>query len=369
MLPFDPADLSTAALVAIFVAAGVLVWLAGSRLSGYVEAISERTGLGAAFMGAVLLGGITSLPELATTLTAAIGGDADMAVNNIYGGVAMQVAVLALADAAIREESLSSVARKPVILLEGILLIFVLALSTAGMIIGEPAGWPVGPWAASTLLAALGAFYVIRRYEGHPAWQPVTEEGRLEEAGGRRERDHAREGAAPDDEGTPEPEEPDDPRRSLATLIALSALAGLAILAAGVVLTRTGETLATRTGLGSSFVGAALIAASTSMPEVSTTIAAARLGRYDMAFSNVFGANLLDIGLIAVTDIAYQGPPVLLEMGRFAQVGALLGIGVTALFLAGVIRRRVPKLGRLGVDSIAVLALYLAGLYALFTLR
>lgn len=364
MLPFDPSGLPMAALIAVFVAAATLVWLAGSRLSGYAEAISERTGIGAAFLGAVLLGGITSLPELATTLSAAIAGDADMAVNNIFGGVAMQVAVLGMADAALRSGPLSAVARKPVILLEGVLLILVLGISMAGIIVGEPAGWPVGAWAGGVLLTALVAFYVIRQYEGHGAWRPVTREGRLEEA---ERRTSAGEGRRED--GTEEPEETGDPRRSLAALIGLSAIAAIAILAAGLVLTRTGEALATRTGLGSSFVGAALIAASTSMPEVSTTIAAARLGRYDMAFSNVFGANLLDLGLIAVTDVAYQGPPVLGEMGSFALFGALLGIAVTAVFLAGIVRRPVRSIRRVGIDSLIVGAIYLGGLYVLFTLR
>lgn len=67
MLPSDLNSLSLTAVVALFVAGGGVIWAAGTRLSGYAEAIPERTGLGAAFTGALLLGGMTSLPELASS--------------------------------------------------------------------------------------------------------------------------------------------------------------------------------------------------------------------------------------------------------------------------------------------------------------
>ena len=363
MLPFDLTGLPLAALIGVFAAAAGLVWVAGSRLSGYAEAISERTGIGAAFIGALMLGGITSLPELATTLTAALANNATMAVNNLFGGVAMQVAILALADAALRRTPISAGAREPVVLLQGVLLIWVLGIAMAGMIIGEPAGWPVGPWTLGVLVTGITAFYLMRRYEGHAAWRPVTEEGVLEE-------EERRQGRRPTGDGSPEPEDGDDgDRRSLAGLVTLSALSALAILVAGLLLTRTGEALAEQTGLGSSFVGVALLAASTSLPELSTTLAAARHGRYDMAFSNVFGANLLDVALLAVSDLAYSGPPILNELDQFALFAALLAIVVTAVFLGGVIRRRVRTVGGIGIDSLAVAALYLGGLFALFTMR
>lgn len=363
MLPFDPSSLPLAGALAIFAGAAGVVWVAGTRLSGYAEALSERTGIGAAFMGALFLGGITSLPEIATTLSASITGNADLAVNNLFGGIAMQVAVLAVADATLRKGSLSSTAREPVILLQGVLLMLVLTIAIAGMVLGEPVEWPIGPWAAAVLGTVLISFYLMRRYEGHAAWLPVTEEGGLEEV----ERKDAITGR---EDGTAEPvDSSGDRRHSLIKLVGLSTLSALEILIAGVLLVRTGEVVASRTGLGSSFVGATLLAAATSLPEVSTTVAAARLGRFDMAFSNVFGANLFDAGLIGVTDLAHQGSPILGLMGDFAISGALLAIAVTAVFLVGVIRRRVRSIAQVGIDSLLVLVIYLAGMYGLFTLR
>lgn len=93
----------------VFVGAAAAVWVAGTRVSGYADVISQRTGLGQAIVGLVLLGGITSLPEIAASSTSALAGDAPLAVNNLLGGVAMQVAILAIGDLAVGRAALTSV--------------------------------------------------------------------------------------------------------------------------------------------------------------------------------------------------------------------------------------------------------------------
>ena len=86
--------------IAVFCVGAAIVWAAGTRLSRGADAIADRTGLGQAFVGALLLGGTTSLPEIAATVSASLIRNAPIAVNNIFGGIAMQVTILAMADAA-----------------------------------------------------------------------------------------------------------------------------------------------------------------------------------------------------------------------------------------------------------------------------
>src|SRR3546814_3276238 len=103
----------------MFAAAADAVWFAGSRLARYAASISDRTGIGAAFLGLILLGGITSLPEIAVTVTASLAGSAALSVNNLLGGVAAQFVVLAIADAVHGRDTISSVVGKPMMLLPG----------------------------------------------------------------------------------------------------------------------------------------------------------------------------------------------------------------------------------------------------------
>jgi hypothetical protein len=60
------------------------------------------------------------------------------------------------------------------------------------------------------------------------------------------------------------------------------------------VLAQSGEALSEQTGLGTSFFGAVFLAFSTSLPEISTVVAAVRMRQYAMAVSDVFGTNLRD---------------------------------------------------------------------------
>jgi cation:H+ antiporter len=145
--------------------------------------------------------------------------------------------------------------------------------------------------------------------------------------------------------------------------------AGLAVLAAGFFLAKSAEAIAAQSGLGASFVGAVLLAAATSLPEVSTVVGAVRLGRYEMALSDVFGTNLFNVTIIFVVDLLYAGGPVLAEVGRFAGFAALLALVMTALFLAGMIERRDRTVLRMGWDSLAALGAYAAGLVVLYQLR
>jgi cation:H+ antiporter len=55
--------------IGIFLTAAVLVWIAGTRLTHALDAISRKTGWGQAFVGILLLGGIISLPEVANSIT------------------------------------------------------------------------------------------------------------------------------------------------------------------------------------------------------------------------------------------------------------------------------------------------------------
>jgi cation:H+ antiporter len=108
-----------------------------------------------------------------------------------------------------------------------------------------------------------------------------------------------------------------------------------------------------------------LVAAATSLPEVSAVVAAVRMRRYLMAFSDIFGTNIFDIMLIFLIDAVYRGPPVLNEQGGFAAMGAVIAIAVTVIYAAGLIERRDKVFLRIGIDSWAVAIVYVGGVAAL----
>ncbi|EAQ04696.1 hypothetical protein OB2597_05420 [Pseudooceanicola batsensis HTCC2597] len=330
---------------ALFLGAAVVVWIAGTRLSRLADAIARRTGIGQATLGVLLLGGVTSLPEIAVAGSAAFAGNGPLAVNNLLGGFTMQVAILALADAVYRRGALTTAVPDPVVLLQGTLGVILMALVVAAIAVGDHLVLGAGLWSWGIFTVFLVSLRLLSSAQGRLDWKVVGE---------------------PPSEDLPDIETPDFGKKSL---ILRTAGVAAAIFAAGWLLSSTAETLAERTGLGQSFFGAVFVAIATSLPEVSTVVSAMRLKRYVMAVSDILGTNLFDIALILVVDLAYVGPAVLGEAGSFSILAGVLGILVTAIYMAGLLERRDPAVAGIGHDSLAVAIVYLGGIALLFGMR
>jgi len=334
--------------VALFVGAAITVWLAGVRLTHCVDAIAARTGLGQEMAGLLLLGGVTSLPELAVATSATLRGAPALTVNDLLGSASANVVLLALADATIRRRALTSVQGSPKVLLIGVLGVLVMAIVIAPAIAGDTLLLGLGRWNWLMLLVFLCAVWIMGHSRAADAWLP---------------RGEVRTSNTSDDAGTGRVGD------SMRGLVLRTLAAALVVLAAGFVLAGTGEAVARQTGLGSSFFGAVFLAFATSLPEASTVLTAIRMRRYEMAISDVLGTNVFNATIICLVDALHPGGPVLLETGRFASFSALLALVLTCLFLIGLVERRDRTVAGLGLDSILVLLTYAGGLAVLYGMR
>jgi cation:H+ antiporter len=335
----------------IFAAAAVIVWIAGTRLARYADAIGHRTNLSQALLGMMLLGVATSLPEIATTFTGAWIGNAALVTGNLFGGVALQIAVLAVVDLVAVSGALTYVTPKPVLLFQGVMLLLLLATALAGAAVRDPLS--IAGIGLTPALLAAGYIVTIRATATGkylPRWRPLD--------------------ADPSDTAI------SDDRSSaglkhlgMPAVLVRTAAASLAILVAGWGLALTGDALPEQTGLGASFVGVALVASSTSLPELSTALSAVRQGNHEMAVSNILGTNCLEVALFVLADAAYREGPILAATDRSGMLAAAVGMVVTAILLLGLLERRNQTVARMGLDSLAVLVTYGLGLIGLYHLR
>jgi cation:H+ antiporter len=81
--------------LAVFVAAGALLVFAGAALTRTADAIAELTGLGRLWIGSVVLAAATSLPELATDVSAVRLDAADLAAGDLFGSSLANMMILA----------------------------------------------------------------------------------------------------------------------------------------------------------------------------------------------------------------------------------------------------------------------------------
>ncbi|RVT90501.1 sodium:calcium antiporter [Sphingomonas crocodyli] len=329
--------------IAIFLVGAAVVWWGGGNLARSLDEIASRTGMSHALVGMLFLGGITSLPEVANVVTASAMGNPPLAINNLLGSAAINIVLLAVADAFVGRDAVTSVVAKPSTMMMGTLCMLVLIAVALAVIVGDiPVAGTIG--LGSILICTLSiAFFVLAA--GHDARSPWV----LANAGERHD---------------PEPE----PTGS-ASLLGLSmqaALAALAIFVAGYALSQTGDALAQQTGLGSGLVGFLLIGFATSMPELSSIIASLKLRRYEMAFGQVLGTNFVNLSLLLLADIVYKEGAVIAELGRFEMISALLGAILTGIFLVGLLEHRNRTILRMGYDSAAVLLVFCGGVTLLW---
>ena len=81
-----------------FLVAGTIT-VAGSRLTQYGDVLAEKTGMGRTWLGLVVLAAITSLPELATGVSAITWVQApDLTVGDLLGSCMFNLLILAVVD-------------------------------------------------------------------------------------------------------------------------------------------------------------------------------------------------------------------------------------------------------------------------------
>jgi cation:H+ antiporter len=322
--------------VAAFAAAAGVVGVAGAMMSGLADRLADLTKLGEAVAGAVLLGAATSLSGAVVSVTAALDGRASLAFSNGVGGIAAQTLFLAVADILWRRGNLEHAAADLANLFQAALLALMLCVPLFAFVGPEIATFGVHP--ASWALVALYALGLVAtgRVRSGPMWRAVeTRETRIDR---------------PDED--PEAD-PTALRRVVLRFLGAAVILG----AAGWTIAGTGARIADGFGVSETAVGALMTAVATSLPELVTTVAAVRRGAAQLAIGGVIGGNVFDMLFLSLSDAVYPGS-LYHAIGRADLLWPVAGLAMTATLLLGLIARQRRGPANIGVESVALIALY-----------
>jgi len=321
-----------------FLVSTVLIVVAARYLARYGDVISLRTGLGGMFIGTLLMAGATSLPELLTAINAISQDAPSLTVGNIFGSGMFNMFLLALVDLIfyrvhiLRRVTINhAVSASLAVLIQAVAIFFIIAEVDIAI------GW-VG--VDSLMLIAV---YIVGT--------------RILIGGG-------------DDAETAEEEELEEGTPSLRhALIGFAAAAAMLLLLTPL-LVSSSIAIAEETGLGTGFVGVALVGIVTSLPEVMTTISAARIGAYDLAIGNLFGSNLFNVFALGLVDFFFTDGRFLAEVSPAMTIAGMLALIMTTLALLGNLARNLTRGGtrRLIIDADALLiaVIYVLGMILLY---
>lgn len=303
-----------------FAASAVVIVIAGTYLARYADQIAERTGFGRLLVGSILLAGATSLPELTVDISAVRNGLEDLAVGDLMGSSLFNLMILAIIDLSSRTPGRMFSRQAAQHALSGnvsaaLTAVIALCLLAAPVVAGtEWLGVAPGLW-----LVLLGYIFGVRMifFDQQAASEAVALEEMMP---------------------------PEKPGQSLTRPVVGFVTAAVAIIISGPYLSDAAGQIAEFSGLGKTFVGTTLVAFSTSLPELVSSLAALKLGAHDLAIGNVFGSNAFNMILFVPLDFVHPGP-LFAAVSVGHAVTAVAAIGATMVVVIGQlyqVERRTP---------------------------
>ncbi|MEQ8470056.1 MAG: sodium:calcium antiporter [Marinoscillum sp.] len=322
--------------IILFVLSTVAIAVLGTLLTRTADQLADITGLGEAMFGAIFLGGITSLPGIVTSVVAASNNYPELAISNAIGGIAAQTFFLSIADITYSKVNLEHAAASFMNLMQGVLLICLLALIIMGAYGPEVSFLGFHPVSILIILVYIAGSRMISRAKETPMWSPRITHQTVQDV-------------------------PDPKNKKLSTgkvalqftvLSALVAAAGYGVASAGMV-------LAEETGLSQGFVGTILTAVATSLPELIVSLAAVRQGALTLAVGNIIGGNTFDVLFVSFSDLAYPSGSILhaFTQQQFLIIGATMLM--TGILILGMLHREKRGIGGIGWESLLIIVVYL----------
>jgi cation:H+ antiporter len=320
-----------------FIASSVVIVLAAIKLAEYGDVIAVRTRLGGMFIGALLLAGATSLPELVTAVSSIQQKVPNLAAGNFFGSNMFNMFLLAVLDMVFFQARIlrrvaftHALTAALAVSLIGLVVFFMLAG------IDWKIGW-LGADSLTIMLVYVGGVRLIQTQGGRSG--TVIE--------------------------PPPAAVPSQMMGLRHALFGFGTATAVLILVVPFLVSSSAE-IARLTGLSTGFVGTVLVALVTSLPELVSALAATRLGAFDMAVGNLFGSNVFNMFALALVDVFYTPGRFLGAIDPAFALAGLLGLLLTSLGLIGNLARLERRFVFVELDALLLIIVYLAGLYFLY---
>jgi cation:H+ antiporter len=320
-----------------FLLCSVVVVFAAIKLAEYGNYIAIRTGLGSMFIGLILMAGATSLPELLTTINSFHQSVPDLAAGNMFGSNMFNMLLLGLIGImTYKTRVLRKVARRHA--LSGSIASLLIVLGSVFIManIKISIGW-VGLDSILLVIAYIVSIRLIQTNSPSAKSTGAT--------------DHKPIG--------------DDIPNMRKTVIVFG-VATSTLLLVMPILVQSSKSIAEITGLGVGFIGTALVAIVTSLPELVTTISAIRLKVYDMAIGNLYGSNMFNMLVLGISDIFLLDGRFLGSISSDFVLVGLIGLLMTLLGLVGNLARLERKFFILEIDAVLIILTYFAGMWLIY---
>ena len=264
--------------IVIYAVLASLVVFLSIKLSNYVDLLDKKTKVSGALLGGILLAGVTSLPELFTSLTGTlIVGDNHLVLGNIMGSDFFDIVIFGVVYFLFFKKFTQGKVGKQHYLTCLFTALMLITVTFAAFIFNKN-GWLLG-WFNPMSLVVI-AIYVVSII-----LTPKTEEK----------------------------EEQEDEVKSKLTvkqIWILLAVFSLILIGASISVTVVTEQIVENFHIDGTFGGSLFLGVATSLPEVTATISLCRKKNFDAAYGDILGSCVFNIIILGFADaLSFKAGP------------------------------------------------------------
>jgi len=317
-----------------FLICALIIFFAGSKLTKYGDAIGEKTGLCRAWIGIVILAAITSLPELANSISAVtITKIPDLAVGDLLGACMINVFTLAWLDLFLwfrKKESIfiKAGASNLTIVFYGMILLALSAFSIDTI----NNYFDFNLFNVSIFTISIFLVYLLVQKKLYTQRKEV----KIQES---KNYDHI---------------------SMTKTLINFFVL-GLIVIAAGSWLPVIGNEIVETMSWGHTFVAVLFLGLATTLPEATVSIMALRLNQVGMSIGNLIGSNVFNLSILFWADLFYRQGSLLGACSYNMFYAAMSGL-ILMIIVYYALKNKISN----HIPSLLIIILYLLSLLFLF---
>lgn len=316
----------------VFLVSAALVASSGIRLARDGETLGHASGLGGLWIGAILVAAATSLPELATDISAVLQGHPSLAIGDLFGSTMANMLILAFCSLLTRRARLLGQGDGTQAIV-GTVATLVTMIAALGILTEHSGTGPFG-WSAVAVIV------------GYAAGMRVMHANRDRQSPGN-----------PAATATPVVQ-PVELRRAIWGF----AIAAMVILVSAPLLASSAAAVGDALGLSRGLAGMVLLAFTTSLPEAVVSVAAIRSGAYSLAVGNLLGSCAFNMAAILPLDLVQRGGPILALVDRQLAVAAVVGAAMIAVATLHVLHKSSARRWSIEPGPLALIALYAVGL-------
>ena len=284
----------------IYAVLASLVVFLSIKLSDYVDLLDKKTKVSGALLGGILLAGVTSLPELFTSLTGTlIVGDNKLVLGNIMGSDFFDITIFGVVYFLFFKKFTQGKVGKQHYLTCFFTALMLIVVTIAAFVFNKN-GWLLG-WFNPM------SFLIIIIYVLSVIFTPKTEEKE-------------------------EPKEEINCKWSVKQIWILLAVFSLILIGASIGVTIVTEQIVNGFNIGHTFGGSLFLGVATSLPEVTATISLCKKKNFDAAYGDILGSCVFNIIILAFADaISFKaGPLYVINNDSFMLIiGTMITLALT----------------------------------------